>query len=69
MEISPSNVRDIYRLSGKPGHTRSIFIEFSTVFYKINFLTAMRNYNKKRPLEEKLNTENIGVTGIGDLSM
>lgn len=62
-EISSSNIRDIYRLPGKPGVTRSIFIEFSSVYLKNNFLTAVRNYNKERRIEDKLNTEIIGIAG------
>lgn len=63
METPTSSIRDIYRLPGKPGLTRSIFIEFSTVYFKNNFLSAVRNYNKGRRIEEKLNTESIGIAG------
>lgn len=63
MDICNSNIRDIYRLPGKPGVTRSIFVEFTSVYLKNNFLAAVRNYNKERQIEQKLNTESIGITG------
>ncbi|XP_026744659.1 uncharacterized protein LOC113505992 [Trichoplusia ni] len=63
MDLSSSNIRDIYRLPGKPGLTRSILVEFSTVYFKNNVLSAVRTYNKERNIRDKLNTENIGIAG------
>lgn len=61
--ISPSDLRDIYRLPGKVGIVRPVVAEFQTVQMKLNTIAAVREYNKNRRSEEKLNTEIIKVPG------
>ncbi|CAG4971729.1 unnamed protein product [Parnassius apollo] len=61
--IKHDEVRDVYRLPGKPGTNKTIVAEFVTVFDKNNIFSAARNFNKKKPSEEKLNSESIGLSG------
>ena len=62
-EVPASEIRDIYRLPSKPGMNKTIVAEFSTVRTKTNYLSAARNFNKSRKLEEKLNTQVVGICG------
>ncbi|XP_026330033.1 uncharacterized protein LOC113237639 [Hyposmocoma kahamanoa] len=63
LEIQQSQIRDVYRLPSKPGKTRPIIAEFSTVALKMEVLNSVRNYNKNRASTEKLSTEMIGLKG------
>ncbi|XP_075975679.1 uncharacterized protein LOC142976276 [Anticarsia gemmatalis] len=63
LNIEASDLRDIYRLPGKPGITRPIVAEFASVSTRNNFLTTVRGFNKDRPISEKLNTKTIGMPG------
>lgn len=63
MTINDTNLRDAYRLPGKPGSTRAIIAEFTTVQAKNLLLTSVRNFNKKHPNEDRLNTQCIGLSG------
>ncbi|KAJ8714230.1 hypothetical protein PYW08_007850 [Mythimna loreyi] len=64
ISISAADLRDIYRLPGKDGSTRPIIVEFQTVQMKSNTLSAVREFNnKKKTVEEKLNTESINIQG------
>lgn len=62
--VLPTEIRDIYRLPGKPGTSRNIVTEFTTVRTKAKFLTASRSFNKDRLPDEKLNTTAIGMAGV-----
>lgn len=61
--VTTSELRDVYRMPGKKGSTRPIVCEFTSVNLKHQVLEAARIYNKDRPLNEKLNTECIGING------
>ena len=65
--ISEPELRDTYRLPGKPtsaATTRPIIAEFSCVQTKQKILSAVRTYNNKSKLKDnKLNTELIGIAG------
>lgn len=58
-----SDIRDVYRLPGKPGNPRTIVAEFTTVSHKNNFLAAVRKFNDSNGKVDKLNTSLIGFTG------
>lgn len=60
-EVPASEIRDIYRLPAKPGTNKTIVAEFSTVHTKTKYLSAARNFNKSRKLEDKLNTQIVGI--------
>ncbi|KAJ8711617.1 hypothetical protein PYW08_008571 [Mythimna loreyi] len=60
---STSEIRDIYRLPAKQGTNKTIVAEFSTVHTKTSYLSAARNFNKSRRLEDKLNTQIVGING------
>lgn len=61
--VSSTDIRDIYRRSGKPGTTGPIIAEFSTVQRKIDLLSSVRTFNSKQQKDSKLNTGHIGVQG------
>lgn len=61
--VSSSDIRDIYRRSGKPGVTGPIIAEFSTVQRKVGLLSSVRTFNSKQPKDSKMNTGHIGVLG------
>lgn len=63
LNIQSTDLRDIYRLPGKPNTTRPVIAEFSTVSMRNEFLSTVRRYNKERALSEKLNTTSIGISG------
>lgn len=64
IDINRSDVRDLYRLPGKPGVSRPVVVEFTRVHARNDLLTKLRNFNKERPVPEKLNTHTIGLPGI-----
>lgn len=61
--VTSSEIRDIRRLSGKPGTTRPIVAEFGQVHAKNRFLSSARDFNRKLQTQDKLNTETIGLSG------
>jgi hypothetical protein len=62
--INPSDVRDIYRLPGKPGVLRPVVAEFTCVHARNELLSKVRRYNKERSIHEKLNSQTIGLPGV-----
>lgn len=62
-EINPVDIRDLYRLPGKPGAIKPIVAEFSTVQTKLDLISSVRNFNKDRIVADKLNTTQIGLSG------
>lgn len=63
VSLNNTHVRDVYRLPGKPGSVRPIVAEFSTVSTKNELLAAVRDYNKKHPNDDRINTQTIGLAG------
>ncbi|XP_047039698.1 uncharacterized protein LOC124644411 [Helicoverpa zea] len=66
IDISETEVRDIYRIPGKPSAhdtIRPIIAEFSSVQKKEVFVSAVRSFNKNKNKDEKLNTSIIGIPG------
>ncbi|XP_022831972.1 uncharacterized protein LOC111360310 [Spodoptera litura] len=61
--INSLHIRDVYRLPGKSGSTRPIITEFASVQTKLEFLTSVRNFNKKSNKEERLSTQILGIIG------
>lgn len=61
--VTATELRDVYRMPGKKGTTKPIICEFTSVNLKHKILEAVRNYNKDRPLNDKLNTETLGFSG------
>lgn len=56
-------IRDIYRIPGKPETVKPIVVELNSVQDKEQLLLAAKNYNKSRPIQERLNTSLIGCQG------
>lgn len=63
VNINNKDIRDIYRLPGKPGVTRPIVTEFVSVQTKHQFLASVRDFNKKNPQDKRLCTHSIGING------
>lgn len=61
--INTTHIRDIYRLPGKPGSTRPIVTEFTSVQTKLQLLTSVRDFNKNLNKEDRLSTLSIGING------
>lgn len=59
--IQKFQIRDVYRLSSKPGKNRSIIAELSSVPLKMEMLNSVRIYSKNGTATEKLTTEMIGL--------
>lgn len=63
MTLCNTDLRDAYRLPGKPGTIRPIVAEFVNVQVKNKLITSVRNFNKIHPNEGRLNTKCIGLPG------
>lgn len=63
INIGPEDIRDIYRLPGKPGLPRPIVTEFACVHTRNELISRIRLFNKERSINEKLNTQTIGLPG------
>ncbi|KAJ8704271.1 hypothetical protein PYW08_012995 [Mythimna loreyi] len=66
VSVQESSIRDVYRLPGKPSSSttpRPIIAEFSSVQTKQTLMTAIRDYNKGKGKDKKLNTASIGLSG------
>ncbi|KAJ8714535.1 hypothetical protein PYW07_002760 [Mythimna separata] len=63
MEVGQSAFRDVYRIPGKAGLCRPIVAEFSCVNKRNEFLAKVRKFNKERSVNDKLNTQLIGIAG------
>lgn len=61
--IQPQELRDIYRIPGKPGRNRTIIAELNNVEQKDLILSSVRAYNKLKSTEEKISTTSIGIPG------
>lgn len=56
-------IRDIYRIPGKPGITKPIVVEFTSVQEKDQLITAAKTFNKTRSKDDRLNTSMLGRQG------
>lgn len=63
IDVQSSAFRDVYRIPGKPGLCRPIVAEFSCVNKRNEFLAKVRKFNKERSINDKLNTQLIGIAG------
>lgn len=63
IEIKPEELRDTYRIPSKPGTTKPIVAEFTTLKTKHDFLQSARSFNKNKRAEDKLNTEYLKIPG------
>ncbi|CAB3252856.1 unnamed protein product [Arctia plantaginis] len=63
LNVKSTDLRDIYRLPGRPGITRPIVAEFTSVSARNNYLSTVRAFNKERTISDKLSTITIGFPG------
>ncbi|CAG9098310.1 unnamed protein product [Plutella xylostella] len=61
MDISPTELRDIYRAPGKPDTNSAIIADFTSVITKSQYLSNVRQYNKERAPSEKLTSGQVGL--------
>lgn len=62
--LGSGSIRDAYRLPGKLGAIRPIVAEFSSVHTRNELISRIRRFNKDREINDKLNTETIGLPGV-----
>ncbi|CAG9137849.1 unnamed protein product [Plutella xylostella] len=62
-DLKVEEIRDIYRLPGKPDSKRPIVVELTTVIKKNSLLASAKSFNRSRQATEKLNSELIRATG------
>ncbi|CAH4028449.1 unnamed protein product [Pieris brassicae] len=67
LTIDSKELRDIYRLPGKPGTARPIVAEFSCVHTRNELLSRVRKLIKEKLIPEKLNTQTLGLPGAKSL--
>lgn len=58
LKIDSSTIRDIYRIPAKDG-SNPVIVEFTSVLTKDSVLRGVKNYNKSKNKENKLNTTHI----------
>lgn len=60
LDINSENVRDVYRIPTKKNDiSKPIIVEFNTVILKDKILKKIKNFNKSKKKEEKLNTSHL----------
>jgi hypothetical protein len=62
--LGSGSIRDVYRLPGKLGVIRPIVAEFSSVHTRNELITRIRRFNRDKEINDKLNTETIGLPGM-----
>lgn len=60
LELNPTDIKDIYRIPGKPEANKPIIVSMSTVSIKQNVLKAAKTYNT-RNRNNKLNAKDLGL--------
>ncbi|KAJ8724516.1 hypothetical protein PYW08_001145 [Mythimna loreyi] len=63
IKINNSDLRDVFRLPGKPDTIRPIIAEFSNVQSKTQLVSAVRKFNRTHSGDDRLNTRSIGLNG------
>lgn len=61
VDLAPADLREFYRLPGKPGSPKPIIIEVTTTEKKQSILQGLKKFNKSN--EPKLNTAHLGIDG------
>lgn len=62
VHIDTNNVRDIYRWNSRD-NSNPIVVNFNTTLIKEKILKSLKNYNKNKNLQDKLNTKNLNFEG------
>uniref|UniRef100_A0A1E1W9J6 FP protein C-terminal domain-containing protein n=1 Tax=Pectinophora gossypiella TaxID=13191 RepID=A0A1E1W9J6_PECGO len=60
IKIEDSDIKDVYRLSGKD-FTKPVITEFASVIMKERVLSAVKQFNKGKSNENKINTTHLGL--------
>lgn len=60
IELQPNDIKDTFRLNSKDS-SNPIVAEFTTVVLKDKVLKSVKEFNKNKPKNEKLNTKCIGL--------
>ncbi|KAJ2937533.1 hypothetical protein O0L34_g19040 [Tuta absoluta] len=63
VEITESDIKDIFRTKSKESLKTTIIAEFSTAPKKEKVLTAIKHFNKGKRTEEKLHTAHLNLAG------
>ena len=63
VQVKPEDIRDIYRVQSNQSTSKPIVVEFQSVVQKENILRAIREFNKGKPVAEKINSKHINLPG------
>ncbi|CAG5050775.1 unnamed protein product [Parnassius apollo] len=61
VNLQDSDIKDVYRTNSKTG-TRPIIVKFNSVIIKEKMLHEVKNFNKTKPKNEKLNTSHLNYS-------
>lgn len=63
VDIHDCDIKDIYRIQTHKAGSKPIIVELNSVLKKEKIIQGVKNYNKKKPNEEKLNTGHLSIPG------
>lgn len=63
IKLEDSEVKDIYRTSARKDSMRPIVVEFCSIIKKDSLLRAVKDFNKNKSNENKLNTVHLNLAG------
>lgn len=63
IKLEDSEVKDIYRTSARKDATRPIVVDFCSIIKKDSVLRAVKDFNKNKSNDDKLNTLHLNVVG------
>lgn len=63
INLEEEHIRDVYRISSKNDTLKPLIVEFTSVLIKENILRAVKNFNKDKTRDEKLNTNHLNISG------
>lgn len=63
INLEEEHIRDIYRTSSKNDTLKPLIVEFTSVLIKEDILRAVKNFNKDKTRDGKLNTNHLNISG------
>lgn len=63
INIQEEHIRDVYRINSKNETLKPLIVEFNSVLMKDKLLRAIKNFNKDKMRDAKLNTSHLNIPG------
>ncbi|CAH0697387.1 unnamed protein product [Spodoptera exigua] len=63
VDIQDCDIKDIYRIQTNREGSKPIIVELNSVLKKDKIVLGVKNYNRKKPNEDKLNTRHLNIPG------